>query len=530
MNATPSLKNTNFSKLAQHLTQVSNEKDESLNEIVLIEINHFIPAHCVLPVIIRSLLKTKKFRFIPYLPLEQWDADHRTFQFVLQFYESMGIDGNILKPSPTPHHFQMAKKTIIENMDFFRGNIWTLTDFELDNFPMGVHFVESMLQKFNSAEFEQDSTTVAYCMSLIARYFWWKEYLSSNPIKYIFSSHFCYEFVLPQLAGMRIGIDCYHWCDTMLRRSDRFLPLESGNDAYVGDLYQDWSNLSALKKKSYLDLAHDELQRRSFGERVGVLKKDPRFVSKESERNFPEDLAGNEKANIIIYCHAFSDAPCTLPKKYHNNLCSPLISTRRLLELCNELPLNVFVKTHPQPFPQDDLALNNLLNIFKNVTRLPSDVTLQEISNFGKVIIITGYGSVSYEARYLGLPVIAYTSFAPVSNLLTIPVFDLNDEFSFHSTLIEVLSSEVLDLDRDYVAKIYSIINLGLQQDLTSSNLSDLPHQGDRGQYSLYGYKHWADTFNLDQFNNISSALDHFFGKKAGVFSRFATDFANDNR
>ena len=82
--------------------------------------------------------------------------------------------------------------------------------------PLGVHLAETLLQQFKAAEFEQNIDTVSYAVGLIARYLWWKDYLSSNPVKYIIASHACYEFALPQLAGMKIGVDCYFWHDNYL--------------------------------------------------------------------------------------------------------------------------------------------------------------------------------------------------------------------------------------------------------------------------------------------------------------------------
>ena len=348
------MKASGAADLACRLSNPAEEGDEHLSdEIVLVELNHFFSHHCALPAILRALRQRKGYRFVPYIPLLAWDETNSAIKFVQTFYECMGISRDAIKANPSYEHYQNAKELVLSQFNFFQGSIWNLTDFKFDGIPFGVHLAETLLQQFQAAEFEQNIDTVAYAVGLISRYFWWKDYLAENPVKYIIASHLCYEFAIPQLAGLSNGIDSYVWNDSYLYRSNDFLPLPMTSENWTKDIKCAWETLSEIQKASYLDLAQTELSARVEGIRVGALRIDPRFV--RSSQNSEPDLTIKKTRvpNVILYCHAFSDAPCTLPKAEFRNLCSPAVSTRKIFEFCKNLPVNLFVKTHPSNFSQD---------------------------------------------------------------------------------------------------------------------------------------------------------------------------------
>jgi hypothetical protein len=434
----------------------------------------------------------------------------------------MEIESIPLKATPNAFHFDEAKKIVISQFECFKGSIWNLTDFNFDDLPLGVHLAETLLQQFKTAEFEQNLDTVSYAVGLIARYLWWKDYLSTNPVKYVIASHSCYEFALPQLAGMKLGIDSYFWHDNYLFYSNKVLPLPLGNHAWLESLEEAWKALSLQEKARYIDLANAELELRVSGSRVGTLQNDPRFIREVVEVDTTAISSETNNPVIVLYCHAFSDAPCVLPQREFRNLCSPLVSTRRLLDLLKDMPVDVFVKTHPAPFPQDDIALTAMVSEYSNVSRLPNHLTPADLKKMGVNAVISGWGSVCLEGPFIGLQVLTYSDFSLLSDIETQPKLDLDDRESFTRTLNTVLNRKTNDVQREKIAEIYAISNFGSSHDLTCSKLAELPREGLEGRYAPFAYKYWAESFNSEDFEKTVAALEKFIENKECIFSRFS--------
>jgi hypothetical protein len=226
--------------------------------------------------------------------------------------------------------------------------------------------------------------------------------------------------------------------------------------------------------------------------------------------------------NIVLYCHAFSDAPCTLPRSKFHNLCSPLVSTRKIFELCRELPVNLYVKTHPSTFSQDEASLNALLDEYPEISRLPSELAPFDLHELGIDVIITGWGNICFEAGFLGIPTIAYTPFYQVAELGLVPTFDIEDRGSFARVLRSALSGiERNEFQKVRISEGYAMVNLGGFVDLTASGVTSLPREGPEGRYALFAYKHWADTFIEKDFICLVESLGEYLEQRLGVFSRF---------
>ncbi len=514
------LKDSPAGKLAKQLSYPENQDDSGSNEgVVLVELNHFFAHHCGLPAVIRALRSEKKYRFVPYIPLVGWEIDHPTLEIVQAFYECMGIEEKIVKATPSVEHIEKAKLVVIDQITLFQGKIWNLTDLEYDGLPIGVHLVETLLQQFQSAEFHQNIDTVAYSVGLIARYLWWKDWLVNEQVKYIVASHVCYEFVLPQLAGLTKGVASYVWHDNFLFYSNDMLPLPLISHAWNVSARKLWQSLDLSDQKRLVTHARQELTQRTLGQRVGLLKNDPRFI-KADHQTARDEFQKSQKKRVIVYLHAFSDAPCTLPKASHGSLCSPLVATRKLLKLLGTTDLEVFIKTHPKPFEQDELAINKLLAENPSVTRLPSHLSPMDIKNLGADLIISGWGSICLEASFIGIKVIAYSNFSEFLQSGEIKIINLDDE---KNSLLEIkkalgLGSSNVSID-DLVEK-YAILNYCSQADLTCANTAILDREGVSGRYSPYAYRYWVENIDRGSFTAIARSLSNYFTDRGSIFSQ----------
>jgi hypothetical protein len=516
------VRNSPAGMLAKELSYPENYEERDFDgEIVLIELNHFFAHHCGLPAIIRALRSEKKYRFIPYIPLVSWEAVHPTLELVQSFYECMGIEEEILKAAPSLEHFEKAKSVVSENLKYFQGEIWNLTDFEYDELPIGVHLVETLLQQFKSAEFDQNINTVAYSVGLIARYLWWKEWLLNNQAKYIIASHNCYEFVLPQLAATKIGVAGYVWHDNYIFNSINLLPLPAANDSWYEEAKRAWQNLGSNEKEEYLKKAQYELSQRTQGVRTGALRNDPRFISGNLDKSVGVNIKRRNKV-VVIYCHAFSDAPCTLPKANFGYLCSPLVATRQLLEIMRGMPVDIYIKMHPNPFPQDEAALEKILTNYPEVNRITGNISPKELRDSGVDLFISGWGSICFEASYIGAPVLAYTTLLDLAKQGLIASFDINNSPDLAEKIDQLIDNPAQIEERfQSFLESYAVTNFGREADITCSRLIDLPREGDAGRYAPLAYKYWSDTIDKKRFELTAKAISIFISSRQTIFSQF---------
>jgi hypothetical protein len=491
------------------------------NGIVLVELNHFFSHHCALPAILTSLRSLGDFKFIPYIPLVSWEENHPTLDLVMSFYQTIGIGNCIVKATPDQTHFEQAKAVVLSQFECFQGEIWNLSDFSFDSLPLGVHMVESLLQQTGHAEFIQDISTVAWAVGFISRYLWWRQYLTENAVKYVVASHLCYEFALPQLAGMRVGVLSYVWHDNYFLSGNSHLPLPLVYDGWINEMAGAWDQLEEEAKSRQRKISKSELALRSAGQRVGTLLTDPRFVQGAINERGKGFFNETGVPQIVFYCHAFSDSPCVLPKQHFSSLCSPLLSTKKVLELFRELPVKLYVKTHPAPFPQDDAALDQLLQQHPEVTRFPNHTTPSDLFHLGIDAIVTGYGSICFEAAFLGIPVLAYSDFYCAPRLDWVESFDLDNPESLTPALNRCLAKRDFLPPEKGLLDAYTIINRSVIVDLTCSSVSSLPREGPEGRYSPYAYFEWSKSFDIVRFRKLVIELTKFISSRRATFSQF---------
>jgi hypothetical protein len=515
--------NSQAGRLARSLTdsEIKHRNAEG-DPIVLFEINHFFAHHCALPSLISALNQLGNYRYVSYIPLPSWEPDNPTLQVASRFYSCLGIEDTRIKPHPDSGDYHKAKSLAIEQIHHLNGSIWNLSNLTVEGIPLGVHLVETLLQQTRLSEFNQTLETTSFVVGVVARFFWWKRYLSSKNVGCVVASHGCYEFALPLLAAMQIGIPGYVWHDNHLLLGNSFLPLPLANPSWAKSLVVDWAALGSDRKQAFIDQANLELSQRIRGKAVGKLAFDSRMDPKDTnpaEHHF--SLENEGKPKIVVYCHAFSDAPCTLPSADYGNLCSPLVSTRRLLEILSPDRYAVFLKTHPAPFPQDEEAVRQLLETFPQVRRLPGSLSVNDQKEMGIQLIVSGWGSVVFEALFADVPVLCYTPFHFLSDHAPSLYVSLEDPEAWDARIVESLNGANAILDRKLIVEAYAISTVGTNVELTCSEVPRLPREGSEGRYSPYALRVWAETFDAPRFSRLVSALLKFFHQKGDALSVF---------
>jgi hypothetical protein len=486
-------------------------------KVVLVEINHFFANHCALPAILKSISTSESAPIVarPFLPLEKWSSEHSTLKFVGKFYESIGIVGPILKATPTHVEIHEAKSIVLENIRLFSGDLVNLSDLSIDGLPIGVHLVETILQTSQAASLEQNDATLLYAIKLIAIYLWWKSYIKSHNIVFVLSSHLCYEFAIPQLAAISCGVSSLAWSWRFLWKSNLLLPLPLiAWHKTTESVLSDWHKLPESDKVSFLKLAEQELFSRAEGKVVGVLEDDPRVVSRNLRQHddLVSQLSKSARLKVVFFVHAFSDAPCVFPTSSYQELTNPLLQTEQIFENIANSEIDLYIKTHPLTFSQDEQALQALLAKYPNVKRLPSDMTLSDIKASGFRLVITGYGSVTPEAAFLSLSVINYASFSHYRLFSNICKVSKISELK--KDIFECLERDYNSRAREEAKLAHLMCSVGDFLDLTSSQQLLLNHDD---RFLPAAYDHWYSNFDVKNFSELTSYICEFINDRNAV-------------
>ena len=515
-------------KLGNLLGALHNSRDRTLTKTptktVLVEVNHFFSHHCALPILLEALSKEHNFDFVPYIPLASWDEQINTLQFVLSLYRQMGMAGRCVKAEPSALHIEEARCAVVEDFHFFNGEIWNLTDFVYDELPLGVHLVETLIQQFSRANFIQSIDTVRYAIGLISIYNWWRDFFKTNAVGAIIASHYCYEFSLPLLAGSKRELDLFSWTHCNLIRINSLLPLPSLNANLIlpDSARKHWGKSpNTASRKCYILRGKEELESRTRGVLLKGFDNDPRVMSSERCVSEYKIDKSDDRICLAIWSHAFSDAPNTMPKDKFGFLCNPLLSVRRLLEIFPESDFNVYVKTHPNPLEQDDAELNVLLKSFKDAKRLPNYLSVAQAREAGVDCIISGWGTVCFEARYLNIPVLTYTDFLGLAKMGIVDLIDINKTIITRQIVLDAIQRQLAGANIDLLVEQYVIHKYGWAIDLTCSGIEVLSRNSNDGLYTLNAFNHWADNFDLDRYYQMLPRVSEFFKSSEVVLSPF---------
>ncbi len=113
----------------------------------------------------------------------------------------------------------------------------------------------------------------------------------------------------------------------------------------------------------------------------------------------------NNKKNVFIFLHVFSDAPHVGDMKLYIDYYEWTVDTLRQIQEIDDV--NWFIKAHPNAFLYNEkLELSSLIKgNGKNVFAVPEDFSVASIDNTAD-LIITCQGTVGIEAACMGIPVI----------------------------------------------------------------------------------------------------------------------------
>ncbi len=270
-----------------------------------------------------------------------------------------------------------------------------------------------------------------FLLKCIKTYVFWEEYFNQHDVKAVVLSHGIYRYGIIKTIANRKGIPVY--LPTVRSLYCLKKPNEWGIPRYA--LYPElFKSFPQEIRNNGIAWAKERLQLRLSGE-IGV------DMSYSTKSAFRRDLSSNKvlrvsgRIKVLIATHCFFDNP----NAYGRNLFPDFYEWISFLGEMSEITnYDWYLKTHPDLMPGNDEVLIELLNKYKNITRLPSDTSHFQLAEEGVSFVLTVYGSVGHECPLLGQTVINAGERNP----------HIGYEFNIHAKTVEEYRGYLLNLEK----------------------------------------------------------------------------------
>lgn len=270
-----------------------------------------------------------------------------------------------------------------------------------------------------------------FLLKCIKTYVFWNDYFNRRDVKGVVLSHGIYRYGIIKTIANRKSIPVY--LPTVRSLYCLKKPNEWGIPRY--DLYPElFKSFPQEICNNGIAWAKERLQLRFSGE-VGV------DMSYSTKSAFSRNLSTNKvlresgRIKVLIATHCFFDNP----NAYGRNLFPDFYEWIRFLGEMSEITnYDWYLKTHPDVLPGNDEVLNELLNKYKNITRLPSETSHLQLVEEGVSFVLTVYGSVGHECPLLGQTVINAGEKNP----------HIGYEFNIHAKTVEEYRGYLLNLEK----------------------------------------------------------------------------------
>ncbi|CAN1525670.1 hypothetical protein MCEORH2_01263 [Methylophilaceae bacterium] len=270
-----------------------------------------------------------------------------------------------------------------------------------------------------------------FLLECVKTYVFWYDYFNKNDVKGVVLSHGIYRYGIIKTIANRKGIPVYLPTVRSLYCLNK--PDEWGIPRY--DLYHEqFQLLSHEARLNGLDWAKERLSLRLSG-KVGV---DMSYSTKSAfNPNFFSNnvLRKSNRIKVLITTHCFFDNPNCYGRNLFPDFYEWISFLGEISEITN---YDWYLKSHPDLMPGNDEVLSELLNKYKNITRLPSETSHLQLVDEGISFVLTVYGSVGHEYPLLGTTVINAGNKNP----------HVGYDFNIHANNIKEYRNYLLNLEK----------------------------------------------------------------------------------
>ena len=350
-----------------------------------------------------------------YINILKWKIGNYFNLKTFKIYRSFNTT-NIFYPK-IDKQIELEAKIIVKK---FLKKIKTKDDIlklKIKKIPIGDLLYDSYLKKDFIATINlNDQKFHIYTEDYIKLTLFWIKYFKLNNVKAVIGSESVYSYGLPLRIAAYNNISAYvlqaEHCYKVTKKK-----LYRLSDS--ADYKKIINSLSKEKIKKGKNLAKQNLKNK-FRDKAGHTIVDNYFFYHNSsfKKKMQKSLIKkSKKIKILICSHAFTDAIHLHGKNFFSDMYEWM---EYLGKLSNQNKYDWYLKQHtPQPGkykiyqPEDIKIMKKIIKKYKNIKMLPSNYShLQTIKE--KIdVVLTVYGSVSYEFPFFNIPVICASKNVP---------------------------------------------------------------------------------------------------------------------
>jgi hypothetical protein len=277
------------------------------------------------------------------------------------------------------------------------------------------------------------------------------------------------------------------WLVSVAKELNKYQFIPESQYGFIISTNYNFKNRVNFLNKCIPSLSNDDINKsnssllnRINGEYNNSYLKFYNMKSSNPINNWKPEISNSIDINVILFLHAFTDSPNheieineTDQFIDHFHFCLKFIK-----KLGNHQKIKIYVKSHPlnDQYPSDIKFFNILSELIKNYTNIyfiPNSTSLKSINENIKenLIVLTGRGSITIEAAFLGLPVLNYCK-------SVYSEFELAYVFDESNFTIDYFKNIIFNhKSKSNLALQYEALCISLQKnwifDLKSSLLSD---------------------------------------------------------
>tara|TARA_B110000971_G_scaffold218012_1_gene256000 strand:+ start:554 stop:2221 length:1668 start_codon:yes stop_codon:yes gene_type:complete len=506
--------------------KIFNNNFSNSNTQILVEFNAFHSDHIILSYLSNYLSKKYKSKIVGFYNFSlliselhyglikslKWSLSKLLKYRNFSIYYSFGVS-SIFRPKISKNQQTNALKIFKTKFNKIKSNK-DIYKFEINKIPFGDLIYDTYLKRFYVPTINvKDKKFKNFLLEFIELILFWEEYFKNNNVKAVVGVHAQYSYgVVHRIAVFKNKICLLHAEGRIYKITKKYL-FQHNEFKFYRDKFK---KLSSNYKKQALKMGNKVLINRIKG--ATGTKSGQTYISHSSFSTFKKNktkniLKQNKKLNILITTQDFFDSV----NGYGKTLFSDIYEW---MEFCGKLSdkteFNWYIKDHPnyagkyqkyQPFTEN--ITDEICKKYKNLIKLPSNTSHNQLINEGVNFVLTMYGSVQFEYPYFDIPVLTASKNTPT----------INYNFCIHSKNLREYEKNILKLtkkkikvDKKQIKEFYFMNFVFHNQDIVYplyTKFNKINKKWDL-YWSEKFYKYWCDNFNNKQHLKVFTVIDNF--------------------
>ena len=517
-----------FQKIISLNKNIFKTKQNKTNKEILIEFNNFCADHIPLSFCSDFLKNKYKAKIVAYsgqvllsYPLKQ--TLFKKIKFYLGnllnlnffgVYKSFGVE-KFIYPSTNKKILDKANKSF-KYFDKKIKNLENLEDFTLKKVLLGDLIYDTFLKNQSSIEPTIDihsDNFKKFVYDFLVLFEYWYDYLKTNQVKAIISSHSVYVMGMLTRIGKIFKIDGFILTHDQLNRVNKNHPRELREQKFYRKIFK---NLDKKKKSKLIQLSKKKIKNRLDG----IYSSDYFWITKSPfGKGSKINIEKKNKKIFVIATHDFLDAPHTSGKSLFPDFYLWFLF---LCEFSKKTDHIWLIKNHPdfggkwsRYMKYEREVIERVIKNYKHIKVLHKNTTLNDLVETKVDAIFTVNGSIGLDGALLNIPVINASNNNP----------HINYNFNIHPKNIKELKDIILNfekykkklkINKDEIYEFYGMRSVFFTRNWFFSNLEKISKEIDN-HYNLHDpifYDYWIKNYKKFDETKIKEKLKKYFDSK----------------